>query len=1018
MKVKASFTRKFIATIVLVQFGILSHGATFNVTSNADAGAGTLRQAILDINATALAAPHTITFTGLTTAALRTIDITSDLPVLTKPTIIDGYTTPTYAAGTPVLYLRGVNSGFIFTNSGANGSTIRGIIIDQCASYGINLSGVSNITIQGCWIGLTNGGGTPAAAVDKVNNHGIFVFNCSNITIGGTSATDRNVIGAVVQSGISIEGGSSNVTITGNYIGTDVGATAARTNGSHGINVVTASNITIGGTTTNHRNIIAGNTGSGINLSGATTATVMGNYIGIRNSTTALANGANGVNVLSSSSGVTIGGTTVNHRNIISGNTNTGVNVDITSHGTIIKANYIGTNSAGTAAIGNGAHGVYVNNSNNAIIGGSNAIERNVISGNVANGISLENSSGHIVKGNFLGTSANGLSSIPNNDSGLSMTNVTGLTIGGVTLMERNVISGNVKYGIYTSNFDNSTITGNYIGVDSTGNAKLKNNMHGVTTHVGSDNNIRQSNVVGGNGSAGTGNGFNIEGALNNTFYGNYVGIGINGNSNVGNLVQGIRIALSSNNNIIGGTGANQRNYVSANGNHAIFFDNGSSSNIVKSNYVGTDVTGLISRPNGAIGIFMFEGANNNIIGGAAANEGNLVAGSLATSDGIRIQISSNNVVYGNVIGLNSNGVASTGFGNTGNGIYILSYNYLSGAAGSNIIGGTAAGQANKISQNSLDGVRIESSAGAVGSNFNPILGNKIYCNGLMGINQNSNSSLENQGLAAPVITSRTATSISGTATIGNTIHLYTNTTSDGGVKCDCEGETLITSFVVPGTGNWSYTHNLGLTIANSMTATQTNASNSTSEFSSCASIPLPVDYLFFTAKKLSENSGLIEWATATEKNNHYFEVQRSYNGKDFATLETIEGNGTRNSLSSYSYVDNEIASSVVYYRLKQVDMDGQISYSDVRSIVFSEETISIINLGNHQPSIISHLEKEDEITYGIYTITGQQLFLESYTAGKGVFEKNISLPSIAPGIYFIKVFSNTKTISEKVNFK
>ena len=96
----------------------------------------------------------------------------------------------------------------------------------------------------------------------------------------------------------------------------------------------------------------------------------------------------------------------------------------------------------------------------------------------------------------------------------------------------------------------------------------------------------------------------------------------------------------------------------------------------------------------------------------------------------------------------------------------------------------------------------------------------------------------------------------------------------------------------------------------------------------------LPVSWLSFEGNKTQEGIELF-WKTASEKNNDYFEVQRSLNMENWETIEKVKGKGTTNTTSQYSYTDNEAILTannenfpVVYYRLKQVDYDGSTDYS------------------------------------------------------------------------------------------
>ncbi|MBU0489698.1 MAG: T9SS type A sorting domain-containing protein, partial [Bacteroidetes bacterium] len=95
---------------------------------------------------------------------------------------------------------------------------------------------------------------------------------------------------------------------------------------------------------------------------------------------------------------------------------------------------------------------------------------------------------------------------------------------------------------------------------------------------------------------------------------------------------------------------------------------------------------------------------------------------------------------------------------------------------------------------------------------------------------------------------------------------------------------------------------------------------------------PLPVELLLFTASYLSPDVSL-EWHTASECNNAGFDVERSDNGISFEKIAFVQGAGTSNVRTIYSYNDKPENRGVILYRLKQIDFDGKFEYSDVVSV-------------------------------------------------------------------------------------
>lgn len=98
-------------------------------------------------------------------------------------------------------------------------------------------------------------------------------------------------------------------------------------------------------------------------------------------------------------------------------------------------------------------------------------------------------------------------------------------------------------------------------------------------------------------------------------------------------------------------------------------------------------------------------------------------------------------------------------------------------------------------------------------------------------------------------------------------------------------------------------------------------------------SVLLPVNWLSFDVVKQG-NDGFLNWAVANEDANHHYELQRSTNNTSFTTIATV--NKSTNGSTAYNYIDagiNNLSASVLYYRIKQVDINGRISYSDTRTL-------------------------------------------------------------------------------------
>jgi titin len=442
--------------------------STFKVTNTHDAGRGSLRQAILDVDADP--GPNTIVF-KIPHHGVHTITPSSPLPAITNPITIDATTQPGFN-GMPVIQLDGAST------SGADGLTIDGA---DCTVRGLAIYGfttgihfqpnAANGLVAGNYIGL-DASGAPGPG----NGQGIFVEKAADIVIGGTSPADRNVISgngrgihAVLNPGLVLKG---------NYIGTDVTGTAPLGNQdgfyfeSHG------NSAQIGGTEPGAGNLISGN-GVGLDLGGYQDV-VQGNLIGT--DTTGTLPLANGIGIrlgyVDGGGQTQVGGTDPGARNLVSGN-GTGILTETGALYNVIQGNLIGTDITGANALPNNT-GLEVGSAQN-LVGGTSPGAGNVISGNQGIGLSIV-SGYNTVQGNLIGTDITGTAPLGNGGDGVRIRfedGGRGNVIGGATPESGNVISNNGGDGI-DNLMDYSVIQGNRIGTDVTGTVPMANAGDGV----------------------------------------------------------------------------------------------------------------------------------------------------------------------------------------------------------------------------------------------------------------------------------------------------------------------------------------------------------------------------------------------------------------------------------------------------------------------------------------------------------------------------------------------------------
>ncbi len=643
---------------ILILSSVMLQAATITVTNTADAGAGSLRQAITTAGSNPFDADNIVfnipntdpNYSAVT--GVYTITVASLLPTVNSLSVsIDATTQPgnTNLFG-PEICLRSTTNLLYGLCFPVSGGTAKGFIINGfqvgivIMKYGVYPSG--SCLVSDNYLGVNYDG-----TIADPNGVGVACYQ------GTTNNTiTNNLASGNTTAGVGIRSANSNI-IKGNKIGTDRTGMYKIPN-YYGVAIDSSASNLVGGTTALDRNLISGNSYAGvaINTNVSHDNIVKGNYIGtningiVRGDTIA---NFYGVAINDAYSNI-IGGNTAADRNIISGNSESGIAIlGPFAKSTSIKGNYIGTNINGNDSIPNG-NGILLSGASSTAIGGSTAGDRNIISGNRLAGISMAYSGTRLntIKGNYIGTGVSGTQILSNYTGIYLKSNANSNTIGGSTAGERNVISGNFEMGLCVETADSNLIIGNYIGPDATGLAAM-----------------RLSNDT---------------------------------------LVQGNGLMFNSNakHNTAGGYTAGERNVISGNRIYGHDIYGNSSYNSTIGNYIGVDATGNVAMPN-ATGICVDGGSNHNPF------INNVMSGNMAYGIFIVTTGSYYNELKGNMIGTNAAGTDTIP-----NQCGIL----LGGGTKFNIIGGTTAADRNIISGNRFDGLL----AADTGTMYNNIKGNYI----------------------------------------------------------------------------------------------------------------------------------------------------------------------------------------------------------------------------------------------------------------------------------------------------
>jgi hypothetical protein len=618
--------------------------STYTVLNSGDSGPGSLRQAILSANQDTT--PDTIAFQIPTSdpgynpaTGAWAITLASGLPVITNAVTIDGTTQPGFhptsvaiPRGTndpgpgwtliqPVVEINGQNLPSInLLDIQASNCTVEGLVLDGLGTGSVAISAeatAANTLIQGNFLG-TNVSGT---AADGAGRYGVLPGG-QNCTVGGAGQGQGNLISGFTEAGINPDS-NTNTHIEGNFIGTNATGTAAIPN-NYGIETSPApggvDNLIVGGTTSGAGNLISGN-GVGSYGFGGPAGIFFSNLIGTDlTGTKAIPNGEG------LSRADIVGGCDPGDRNIISGNTLSGVTV-----ANVIQGNYVGTDISGEKPLGNriGVFGVH----DGFLIGGPTAAARNVISGN-SSGID-EIGPGATIENNYIGTDATGEFAIANS---YGISSVTGSTIA------NNLISGNGAGIIFDSG---NTIQGNRIGTNAEG-TKAVPNSNGILLPGTAGNSLiggtspGQGNLISGNTYAGI-----MSGDPSNAIVGNFIGTNFSGTAPLtdanGNPIPGnewgVQLAGATSGALVGGTTQGSGNVIAYN-DAGVLVEPSFYHGFFQS--VGVSILGNSIHDNLGAGISLYPGANHQQAAPVLTTfPGNLTAliGTLSSTPNSRFRI-------------------------------------------------------------------------------------------------------------------------------------------------------------------------------------------------------------------------------------------------------------------------------------------------------------------------------------------------------------------------------------------
>jgi len=168
------------------------------------------------------------------------------------------------------------------------------------------------------------------------------------------------------------------------------------------------------------------------------------------------------------------------------------------------------------------------------------------------------------------------------------------------------------------------------------------------------------------------------------------------------------------------------------------------------------------------------------------------------------------------------------------------------------------------------------------------------------------------------------------------------------------------------------------------------------------APIILPVKLISFNVHKTT-NDIAVKWITASEVSNDHFDVERSYDGKTWNTIGTVKGSVSTTAQSSYSFNDNSSKGEFIYYRLKQVDINGVFSFSEVKSITSENQKAARIYVADNTIKInLPEVTSRTLVT--VMNSNGQVLLRKSFDTSNNL---ELTITDRSTGVLLVNVSDN-----------
>jgi hypothetical protein len=181
----------------------------------------------------------------------------------------------------------------------------------------------------------------------------------------------------------------------------------------------------------------------------------------------------------------------------------------------------------------------------------------------------------------------------------------------------------------------------------------------------------------------------------------------------------------------------------------------------------------------------------------------------------------------------------------------------------------------------------------------------------------------------------------------------------------------------------------------------------------------VPVQLISFTANLTNTKNALIQWTTTNEINNQSFVIEKSFNGNEFYAFDSVGAKNSITTVNQYSIVDHSIIENITYYRLKQIDKNGRLTYSNIIAVNPSNNNNNSVKaypnpVTNHL-NLLIHATRNNKAALMITDITGRIVLHQQLEVIKGNQNKLVNVSQLTAGSYYLTVLLNNEKITQKI---